>query len=227
MQTTPIEDMVSTANSSARGLVCFDMDSTLVDGETLDILAERKGVSDEVKKITDQAMNGKMDFDDAVKKRIGLLEGMKVSEVFDIAGNIPFMPGAKDTIRRLKENGFVTGMITGGFSIVAERISRELGLDFFVANELQVEDGALTGGFQLHVNGNKEKLMMEEARRFRAGKVFAVGDGMNDLGMLLAADVGIAFCPKPALEEKAEFCVKEKDLTKVLDFIREHGDGAF
>ncbi len=204
-----------------RKMVCFDMDGTLLDGEVLDAVAERCGIGDEVRRITDLAMNGMIGFEDAVRMRLGLLKGLPVSRLIEIADSVPLMPGAVELIARLKEKGFVTGMITGGFSPVARRVSERLGLDFFVANDLGESGGLLNGDFGMVVSANKGDLLKKEAMRFRAQMVFAVGDGSNDLGMLMAADVGIAFCPKPALEERARVCIKEKDLMRVWDYIGE------
>jgi phosphoserine phosphatase len=204
-----------------RPLVCFDMEGTLLDGETLDTLAARAGVGDDVRRITELAMGGRMDFERAVEARLSLLRGMPVAEVHDVADSLPLMPGAYELIARLKERGVLTGMITGGFSIVADRVAGRLGLDFCVSNEIQEKDGALTGGFHLTVNGNKGELMMEHARRLRAGKVFAVGDGANDICMIKAADVGIAFCAKPVLEKEALHSVREKDLMIILGILED------
>jgi phosphoserine phosphatase len=204
-----------------RPLVCFDMEGTLLDGETLDTLAARAGVEGEVRRITELAMGGRMDFRQAVEARLSLLRGMPVAEVVDVADSLPLMPGAEELIARLKERGVMTGMVTGGFSLVADRVAERLGLDFCVSNEIHEKDGALTGGFELAVSGNKGEIMREQARRLGAGRVFAVGDGANDIGMIRAADVGIAFCAKPVLEKEAAHCVKEKDMMRILKILED------
>ncbi len=200
-------------------LICFDVDSTLIDGEPLDDMAEEAGVGSEVKNITESAMRGEMEFEEAVRKRLMLLQGFPVSRLEEIVDGIPLMNGAEQLIRTLKERGFVTGTISGGFSIAVERVAEKLGLDFFIANTLEVKDGRLTGGFDLKVNGNKHELLRKAAEEFHVEKTFAVGDGANDIAMLKAADVGIAFCAKASVNKTASCIISEKNLMKVADFV--------
>ena len=201
-------------------MVCFDMDGTLLDGEFLDTLAAEAGVGEEVARITALAMGGSLDFEEAVRKRLQLLRGFPVSRIEQIVDSFPLMPGAEEAVRRLKQEGFVTGLITGGFSLAAERVSRRLGLDFFIANDIGADGGRLDGGFTLRVNGNKGELVRRTAGEMGCPFVFAVGDGANDIAMLEAADVGIAFCAKPVVEAHAARIVREKDLMAVLGIIR-------
>jgi len=203
-------------------LICFDMDSTLVDCETLEVLAEEVGLKEQVNLITNLAMNGELDFEEAVRRRLDLLKGFPVQKIEQIAENIPLMPGAKELIPALKKKGFVVGMITGSYDIVARKIARKLDLDFFVANNLEIQEGKITGGFALKVNQNKDEHLLEAKKQFGSELTIAVGDGAIDLPMLKAADIGIAFCAKPKVNENIHLKIKEKNLLKILDIVSNH-----
>jgi phosphoserine phosphatase SerB len=205
------------------GLACFDMDGTLIDAETLDTIAREIGAEEKVRKITGLAMTGQMDFYEAVRLRLKLLKGVTLETIERIADGLPLMPGAEELVARLKERGFVTGIITGGFDIVAERVAKRLGMDFWIANKLVFERGHMTGGFELEVNGNKDVLMRGLRERLNAELTLAVGDGVNDIPLLRAADIGIAFCAKQAVNEQVRLQVGEKDLTRILDIIGDKG----
>jgi phosphoserine phosphatase len=199
-------------------LVIFDMDGTLLACETLEVIAKEIGVVKEVKEITDAAMNGKLDFEEAVKMRLNLLRGIGVEKIVEIAHELPLMQGAQRTINVLKKKGFKIGIITGGFELVAEVIADKLGVDFFVANKLEVVGGVLTGEFKLNVNGNKDLLLRNAALHWGAKITVAVGDGANDIPMLKEADLGIGFNGKPVVVAAANKNI-QNDLRNILPII--------
>ena len=200
-------------------LICFDLDSTLIDCETLDILAEEMGVGKEVKKITALAMNGEIDFETAVKERLKFLKGFPVKKINALMERVPLMPGAKELIFSLKKEGFVISIITGSYDVIAYPFAKQLGVDFCFANTLGVKDRKLTGKFNLKVNGNKDKLLNKLKKDNFIDFVVAVGDGTNDLPMLKVADLGIAFCAKPNVNRGIALQINEKNLLKVLEIM--------
>ncbi|MGM5488365.1 MAG: phosphoserine phosphatase SerB [Nanobdellota archaeon] len=205
------------AISSVTTLICFDMDSTLVDAETLDMIASEAGVAVSVKEITSQAMNGELCFEEAVRKRLALLKGFPLKRIRNMT--LPLMPGAYELVQTLREKGYITGIISGGFDLFAEELAKKLSLDFFITNKLYTEDGQLSGEVKLQVNDNKDKLLEDTRKAFSAERTIAVGDGANDIPMLKAADLGIAFCAKDIVNAAIECQIHEKNLLRVLDFI--------
>jgi len=192
------------------------MDGTLLNCETLEVLAKEAGVEREVRKITNMAMNGEIDFEEAVKKRLRLLKGTNIGQ---IAQNLPLMRGAKELVLELKKRNFKTAIITGGFDIVAEETAKRLNMDFFIANKLYADRGKITGNYKLLVKGNKGLLMNNLQRRLKINFTLAVGDGANDIPMLKAAQIGIAFCAKKRVNEEVELRINEKNLMRVLDYL--------
>src|SRR5690606_22317473 len=192
----------------AKRLVVFDVDSTLVQGEVIEMLAAHAGVEQEVAAITDAAMRGELDFTQSLHQRVALLAGLPASVLDEVAGRIELTPGARTTVRTLKRLGFRCGVVSGGFTQVIAPIAEELGLDFCAANQLEIVDGTLTGRVVGDVVDRAGKA--EALKRFAAEydipleQCVAVGDGANDIDMLSTAGMGVAFNAKPALRERSE-----------------------
>ncbi|MFJ6676019.1 phosphoserine phosphatase SerB [Actinosynnema sp. NPDC091369] len=204
----------------AKRLVVFDVDSTLIQGEVIEMLAAHVGVEPQVKEITDAAMRGELDFTESLRRRVALLEGLDESVLDEVAGSLELTPGARTTVRTLKRLGFRCGVVSGGFTRVIQRLVDELGLDFCAANELEIVDGKLTGRVVGEVVDRAGKAVA--LRRFAdeqgitLAQTVAVGDGANDIDMLGAAGLGIAFNAKPALREVADTALSHPFLDAVL-----------
>jgi len=204
----------------AKRLVVFDVDSTLIQGEVIEMLAAHVGVEPQVKEITDAAMRGELDFTESLRRRVALLAGLDESVLDEVAASLELTPGARTTVRTLKRLGFRCGVVSGGFTRVIQRLVDDLGLDFCAANELEVVDGKLTGRVVGEVVDRAGKAVA--LRRFAdeqgipPAQTVAVGDGANDIDMLGAAGLGIAFNAKPALREVADTALSHPFLDAVL-----------
>ncbi|ADJ49436.1 phosphoserine phosphatase [Amycolatopsis mediterranei S699] len=204
----------------AKRLVVFDVDSTLIQGEVIEMLGAHAGVEPEIREITEAAMRGELNFTESLERRVALLAGLPATAIDEVAASIELTPGARTTIRTLKRMGFRTGVVSGGFTQVIDGLVEELGLDFAVANELEIVDGKLTGKVVGDVvdRAGKAKVL----RRFAAEydipleQCVAVGDGANDIDMLSAAGMGVAFNAKPALREVADTALSHPYLDAVL-----------
>jgi phosphoserine phosphatase len=204
----------------AKRLIVFDVDSTLIQGEVIEMLADRVGAHAAVAAITEAAMRGELDFAESLHRRVATLAGMPASVLDEVADQIELTPGARTTIRTLRRLGFHCGIVSGGFRQVIEPLAHELMMDFVAANELEIVDGKLTG----RVVGNvidrpgKAKALRDFAQQ--AGvpmeQTVAVGDGANDIDMLAAAGLGVAFNAKPALREVADASISHPYLDTVL-----------
>ncbi|MGH3761809.1 phosphoserine phosphatase SerB [Actinophytocola sp.] len=204
----------------AKRLVVFDVDSTLIQGEVIDLLAARAGCEDEVRAVTEAAMRGELDFTQALTRRVELLAGLPATVLDEVAESITLMPGARTTIRTLKRLGFRCGVVSGGFTRVIDRLADELGLDFSVANDLEIVDGRITGRVLGDVVDREGKATALRAMAKRFGvplaQCVAIGDGANDMDMLSAAGLGVAFNAKPALREVADTALSHPYLDVVL-----------
>jgi len=209
-----------------RRLVVFDMDSTLIQQEVIDELAKMAGVETEVKAITEAAMRGELNFFDSLKSRVALLKGHKADELFaKVKANLIFTPGAKKLCSTLRRLGYRMAVISGGFLPVAQEVQRHLGLDYAFANTLEVDEttGLLTGRTSGPVvTPQRKRALLATIANVEGCEVkqtIAVGDGANDIPMLNAAGLGIAFCAKPKVQAAAEFRINQKDLSTVLFLI--------
>lgn len=206
-----------------RRLICFDMDSTLIQTECIDQLAERAGVGDQVRKITEEAMRGEIDFRESFTRRVGLLKGLDASVMEDIAEHLPITEGVGRMMEVLKRAGFKTAILSGGFTYFGEYLRRKFGFDYVYANELEVADGKLTGRYVGDVVDGRRKAellrLIAQVENVNIAQTIAVGDGANDLPMLSAAGLGIAFHAKPKVKATAGQSISTIGIDGVLYFL--------
>ena len=203
-------------------LVVFDLDNVIIDGEGIDEIGKLINIEDQIAAITEQAMQGDIDFETSIKKRVGLLKGVATDDIKTLANEMPLMKGAEETVSSLKENGFEVAIISGSFDIIADTIKGKLDVDNIFTNSLVEEDGILTGEVTGPlVSGSKLDVLSKliEEKGYTLDECVAVGDGANDISMIESAKYGIAFNAKPALKENADIIVETRDLTDVLNVI--------
>lgn len=204
-------------------LAVFDFDSTLMDGETLEFLAEQIGIKKEVKEVTDRAMRGELDFFESLQYRVSLLKGLKVETVNQICKSLPVMPGAKELVSGLKDKGYRVVCFSGGFKNATVPFAEKLGLDADFSNILHSKDGVLTGlvGGEMMFNDSKGEMLkrLQSVLGISPDETLVVGDGANDLSMFKYASKRVAFCAKPVLKENANIIVEDKDLSLILNLL--------
>lgn len=207
-----------------RRLVCFDMDSTLIGTEVIDELAERAGVGDKVRAITESAMRGEIDFNESFRERVALLKGLDVSVMQDIAENLPINEGLERLMKVLKRSGYKTAILSGGFTYFGNYLKQRFGFDYVYANDLEIDEtGHLTGRSLGEIVNGKRKAellkVMAQVEQIDILQTVAVGDGANDLPMLSTAGLGIAFHAKPKVKANAGQSISTIGLDGILYFL--------
>jgi phosphoserine phosphatase len=206
-----------------RRLVCFDMDSTLIEAEVIDELAKEAGVGEQVSEITELAMQGEIDFDESFRRRVALLKGLDESVLASIADRLKLTEGAEQLLKMLNTLGYKTAILSGGFTYFAKHLQKKLNIDYVHANELDIVDGKVTGNVSgTIVNGErKAELLKEIAERegIVLDQVIAVGVGANDLPMLRVAGLGVAFRAKPLVRKSAKHAISNLGLDAILYLI--------
>ncbi len=206
-----------------RRLICFDMDSTLIKTEVIDELAERAGVGEQVRAITESAMRGEIDFSESFKQRVALLKGLDESVMEEIAQNLPIMEGAERLMATLKVCGIKIAILSGGFTYFGNRLKKLFDVDYVYANELEIVDGKLTGNYVGDIVDGRRKAellkLIAQVEKINLEQVIAVGDGANDLPMLNIAGLGIAFHAKPKVKANAQQSISTIGLDGVLYFL--------
>lgn len=202
-------------------MLLADMDSTMIEQECIDELADEAGVGERVKDITARAMNGELDFEGALTERVGLLKGLDESVIGKVlAERITFMPGGKALLATMKAHGAYAALVSGGFTAFTAKVASQLGFDENRANTLLAEDGKLTGDVGRPILGREAKVQALKEITERLGiahdDVMAVGDGANDLGMLGLAGAGVALHAKPLVAAECEIRINYGDLTALL-----------
>ena len=206
-----------------RRLICFDMDSTLIETEVIDELAERAGVGDKVRAITERAMRGEIDFRESFKERVALLKGLDESVMHEIAESLPMTEGVERLMTVLKRAGFKIAILSGGFTYFGNYLKHKFGIDYVYANELEIVDGKLTGRYVGEIVDGQRKAellkLLAQVENVNIAQTIAVGDGANDLPMITVAGLGIAFHAKPKVKQTARQSISTIGIDGVLYFL--------
>lgn len=209
--------------STPKRLVVMDIDSTLIDEEVIDLLGDASGHGEQIASITERAMRGEIDFKAALRERVALLEGLPVSVFDDVIARTHYTNGALDLINECHRRGWTVGVVSGGFHEVADTLVNRAGIDHCLANNLVVKDRHLTGVIDGDTVTKESKLAALRDWAALDGvdmrDTVAIGDGANDIPMILAAGIGIAFCAKPVVREAAPHSITRRDLRLALPII--------
>lgn len=214
---------MSPAAGRARFLVVLDVDSTLIEQEVIELIADYAGVTSQVAQITDRAMRGELDFEQSLRARVALLRGVRLSEVAEVGGRIRVSHGADALIEGVHAADGAIAAVSGGFHEVLDGLASQLGLDLWRANRFAAHDGVLTGEVSgpIIAREAKRQALLEWADQLgvESRATVAIGDGANDLAMLQAAGLGVAFCAKPVLRQAADVVIPDRDLSRVLPLL--------
>ncbi len=209
--------------SQVKGLCVMDVDGTLILEEVIDLLGKEAGREEEISQITSRAMQGELDFESSLRKRVSLLEGLPVSVFDKVFNTIHLTSNAQEFISILQNNGILVGLVSGGFTPIVERLAKSLDIAYFSANQLEVKDGLLTGKLVGQIiSPEVRKDTLEQWRKelkLSKERTIAIGDGANDLFMLKSAGLGIAFCAKEVLKQEIPNHVDKRDFLEVLPLI--------
>ena len=202
-------------------LFLFDVDSTLINEEVIDLIGAKAGLSSEISAITEQAMLGKLDFSAALIQRVELLAGLSIEVLDEVRTDITFTNGAAELIAELQAAGDQIAVVSGGFIEVIEPIMKHLSIELFKANSFEVQDKKLTGRVTGEIinRSAKAKFLNDLKSQLNPLQTIAIGDGANDIEMITEADIGIAFCAKPALKEVADVIIDQRDLREILNYL--------
>ena len=205
------------------GLCVLDVDGTLIEEEVIDLLGKEADCEEEVALLTVQAMRGELDFEESLRKRVSLLQGLSVDKFEHLYTQVHFSKNAKQFIKVLQENQIEVGLVSGGFMPIVERLATELGIRLIAANRLEVKDGFLTGKLEGEIITREVKeetlIRWTEELDLPIERTIAIGDGANDLAMLKRAGIGIGFCAKAIVKEEIPLQIEDRNLTKVLNLI--------
>lgn len=219
---TEFRNVISDTDSQ-RFLVVLDVDSTLIENEAIELLAAEAGSLELVAAVTERAMRGELDFSESLRERVTTLAGLPESVFDTVRQSISVTQGAQKLIAVVKEHGGHVGVVSGGFHELLDPLAAELGLDFWKANRLEIDNGVLTGNVLGDIVDAQTKAdtLIEWANLTNTplSHTVAIGDGANDLTMMGVAGLGIAFCAKPIVQKQADVALNERDLSKALSFI--------
>ena len=206
-----------------KGLCVLDVDGTLIEEEVIDLLGKEAECEEEVALLTAQAMRGELDFEESLRKRVSLLQGLSVDKFEHLYTQVHFSKNAQEFVKILQKHDIEVGLVSGGFIPIVERLAKDLGISLFAANQLEIRDGHLTGnlvGPIISREVKKETLIRwADELKVPIEKTIAIGDGANDLAMLKRAGIGIGFCAKEIVKEEIPLQIEDRDLTKVLNLI--------
>ena len=209
--------------SQIKGFCVMDVDGTLILEEVIDLLGREAGCEEEIAQLTSQAMQGEIEFETSLRKRVALLKGLPDSVFEKVFNSIHLSLNAQEFIFILQKNGILVGLVSGGFTPIVERLAKSLGITYFSANQLEVKDGLLTGKLVGHIISPEVKqATLEKWRKelkLPKERTVAIGDGANDLLMLKSAGLGIAFCAKEVLKKEIPHHVDKRDFLEVLPLI--------
>ena len=216
----PVDFNLVSSEGRRKKLLIADMESTIIEQECLDELADRLNLRNKISDITSRAMRGEIDFEPALRERVSLLAGLPATSLQDVHDDVTLMPGAATLLATLKQNNVFCGLVSGGFSFFADKIAAQLNFDACHCNQLEIEAGHLTGKVIDPILGREAKAARLQSwcdeKNLPAAETLAVGDGSNDLDMLKLSGMGVAFRAKPLVADAADFSIVHGDLTALL-----------